>query len=59
MSARGQQDEAAAERSTALALRAGYRSVDTSEAYGNERGVGRAVRDSGLAREVDGVAGPS
>jgi 2,5-diketo-D-gluconate reductase A len=46
-----QLDEQAAERATALALRVGFRSVDTSEAYGNERGVGRAVRDSGLARE--------
>lgn len=33
------------------ALRLGYRHVDTAPAYRNERGVGRAVRDSGLPRE--------
>jgi diketogulonate reductase-like aldo/keto reductase len=32
------------------ALEAGYRHVDTAAAYGNERGVGDAVRRSGLAR---------
>lgn len=35
--------------STALA--AGYRSIDTAAVYGNERGVGRAIADSGLARD--------
>src|SRR4051812_17585361 len=30
---------------------AGYRHLDTAQAYGNERSVGRAVRDSGLPRE--------
>lgn len=33
------------------ALEAGYRSIDTSLDYGNEREVGQAVRDSGLERE--------
>jgi diketogulonate reductase-like aldo/keto reductase len=33
------------------ALEAGYRHIDTAQAYGNERSVGRAVRDSGLPRE--------
>ncbi len=33
------------------ALAAGYRSIDTAKAYGNEEGVGRAVGDSGIARE--------
>jgi diketogulonate reductase-like aldo/keto reductase len=33
------------------ALEAGYRHVDTAQAYGNEQSVGRALRDSGLARE--------
>jgi 2,5-diketo-D-gluconate reductase A len=33
------------------ALRAGYRLVDTAANYGNERGVGRAIRESGIARE--------
>ena len=33
------------------ALEAGYRHVDTAQAYGNEASVGRALRDSGLPRE--------
>src|ERR1700742_3828522 len=32
------------------ALRDGYRHIDTAAAYGNEREVGEAVRDSGLDR---------
>jgi len=35
----------------ARALDVGYRHIDTAEMYGNERGVGEAVRDSGLDRE--------
>jgi 2,5-diketo-D-gluconate reductase A len=37
-------------RITAQALEVGYRHIDTAEMYGNEKGVGEAVRDSGLAR---------
>jgi diketogulonate reductase-like aldo/keto reductase len=33
------------------ALRAGYRSVDTAAGYFNERGVGHALAESGLARD--------
>lgn len=33
------------------ALEIGYRHIDTAAYYENERGVGRAVRESGLARE--------
>ncbi len=33
------------------ALEFGYRHVDTAQAYGNEESVGRALRDSGLARD--------
>lgn len=33
------------------ALEAGYRAIDTAAIYGNERGVGRALADSGLPRE--------
>ena len=33
------------------ALEAGYRHIDTAQGYGNEEGVGQAVRESGLARD--------
>ena len=33
------------------ALRVGYRHIDTAAYYGNEKEVGKAVRDSGIARE--------
>lgn len=35
----------------AKAFEVGYRHIDTAAMYGNEREVGQAVRDSGLARE--------
>ena len=35
---------------TALALEVGYRHIDTAEMYGNEAGVGEAVRASGIDR---------
>ncbi|WP_033219962.1 aldo/keto reductase [Kitasatospora phosalacinea] len=35
----------------AAALEAGYRGVDTAAVYGNERGVGKALAESGLPRE--------
>lgn len=38
------------ERAVATALEAGYRHIDTAAAYGNEREVGQAVKDSGLPR---------
>jgi 2,5-diketo-D-gluconate reductase A len=37
-------------RAVAVALEAGYRHIDTAEMYGNEEGVGEAVRASGLDR---------
>ena len=40
-----------AESAVATALRNGYRSIDTASVYGNEDGVGRALRASGLPRE--------
>ncbi|GAA1021247.1 oxidoreductase [Acrocarpospora pleiomorpha] len=39
------------ERAVATAIEAGYRLIDTAEAYGNELGVGRGIRASGIARE--------
>jgi diketogulonate reductase-like aldo/keto reductase len=35
----------------AKALEVGYRHVDTAALYGNEEGVGKVVRDSGIARD--------
>jgi diketogulonate reductase-like aldo/keto reductase len=39
------------EVAVATALEAGYRHIDTAAAYGNEAGVGAAIRSSGLPRE--------
>ena len=44
-------NDAEAEASVLYALEIGYRHIDTATYYGNERGVGRAVRESGLPRE--------
>ena len=33
------------------ALQSGYRHIDTAHAYGNERSVGRAIKDSGIPRK--------
>ncbi|MFJ4844532.1 MULTISPECIES: aldo/keto reductase [unclassified Streptomyces] len=40
------------EREIATALESGYRSIDTASAYGNEADVGRALRSSGIARDL-------
>jgi len=39
------------ERAVRTALETGYRSIDTAALYNNERGVGRAMRASGIPRE--------
>jgi 2,5-diketo-D-gluconate reductase A len=44
-------DDATAERVVPTAVEVGYRLVDTAENYGNERGVGRGLRASGVPRE--------
>lgn len=36
---------------TLTAFEVGYRHIDTAEMYGNEKGVGEAVRDSGIPRD--------
>lgn len=42
--------QAECERCVSQALEAGYRSIDTAQVYGNEAGVGTAVRKSGIPR---------
>lgn len=39
------------ERCVSEAIKVGYRSIDTAQAYGNEEGVGNAIANSGLPRE--------
>ena len=43
-------DATEAYEATRTALELGYRHIDTARVYGNEDSVGRAVRDSGIAR---------
>lgn len=43
--------DAEAETAVGLALESGYRHVDTAEMYGNETGVGKAIRASRLNRD--------
>jgi 2,5-diketo-D-gluconate reductase A len=38
-------------RAVRWALEAGYRHIDTAQAYGNEESVGQALRESGVPRE--------
>jgi diketogulonate reductase-like aldo/keto reductase len=45
-----------AEDAVRWALEAGYRHIDTAQAYGNEESVGRALRDSGVPRDEVFVA---
>jgi len=45
-----QVDPAITERVVTDGIKAGYRSIDTAEGYGNEEGVGAAIRNAGVAR---------
>ena len=44
-------DDASVAQAVRDAVDAGYRNVDTAQAYGNERGVGEGVRTAGVPRE--------
>lgn len=39
------------ERAVSAAIEAGYRLIDTAAIYGNERGVGKAIKASGVPRD--------
>lgn len=41
-------DDADAAQAVRDAVAAGYRNIDTAQAYGNERGVGEGVRTAGV-----------
>ena len=45
------QDGEIAYNAVTHALQAGYTHIDTAHAYGNEKSVGKAIKDSGLKRE--------
>jgi diketogulonate reductase-like aldo/keto reductase len=47
----GELSDSETEEAVSAALDAGYRSIDTAAAYGNEAAVGRAVASSGVPRE--------
>ncbi len=44
-------DGSEVENAVKYALETGYRSIDTAAVYGNERGVGKGVSESGIPRE--------
>ena len=44
-------DGEAVEQAVSQALNLGYRSIDTAKVYGNEKGTGKAIRESGIPRE--------
>lgn len=46
-----QMSQEEAERTVAYALKNGYVHIDTARTYGNEEGVGRGIKQSGVARE--------
>merc|ERR1719453_130869 len=46
-----QMNDEVAETSVGLALAAGWRHVDSAQAYGNEKGTGKAIGACGIPRE--------
>lgn len=46
-----QVSERETERAVLAALECGYRLIDTAQAYGNERAVGNAIKESGIPRK--------
>ena len=40
-----------AKKAVLLALKTGYRMIDTAQSYMNEKAVGEAIRESGIPRE--------
>lgn len=44
-------DHEEAKKTVALALKNGYRLIDTAQAYRNEKAVGEAIKESGIPRE--------
>ncbi len=44
-------DDGEVEGAVISALKSGYRKIDTASAYQNERGVGSAIKESGIPRE--------
>ena len=47
----GEGDNSKVKEIVLAALQKGYRHIDTASAYGNERDVGLAIRESGIPRE--------
>jgi 2,5-diketo-D-gluconate reductase A len=47
----GELSDSETEQAVSAALEAGYRSIDTAAAYGNEAAVGRAIASSGVPRD--------
>lgn len=47
----GDEGNAKVKDAVSLALRHGYRHIDTANAYGNEKEVGQAIRESGIPRD--------
>ncbi len=44
-------DDDKASKAVEEAIKIGYRHIDTAQAYGNEKGVGKCIRNSGISRE--------